>query len=156
MKHSLLLLFTLFCFHLAIGQKITINSPIVATAGNKTEVKMTASPVNISKWRIGEIYLVTLPETDLDDQLRGDSRLKVFPNPFRDEVNVQLKTDVTGVYRLLVTDISGRQQFYNSEETIIPGQSVQINLSHLRPAVYILTLYNANTDTKWMVKIQKQ
>ena len=156
MIRSILLMFLLVCFQFSFAQKVNLSKEVLATAGNGTEITNSNSPINISKWRIGEIYLVTLTDTDLQDNSLREAILNVYPNPFSNEVSIELKTENTDVYKLLITDISGRQQYYNSEKTIIPGQPLQINLSNLRPAMYILTLQPSHNKNKWMVKIQKQ
>lgn len=154
MKQIVFFLLLFFSFQTIVGQEIELNSPVVATAGNNNKMNEKISPVNIAKWRIGEIYAVTLPEAN--EILLKENQLKVFPNPFRNEVNLELKTEVSGVYTLLITDLAGRQQFYNKEKTIIAGQNLKLDLSYLSPAMYVLTLRQPENDTQWMVKIQKQ
>lgn len=154
MLRSIFIILLLFTFLASSGQKLTVNAPLVATTGNKSAETTKNEPVNISKWRLGEIYLLTLPETALENM--ADSELKVYPNPFRNQLNLELKTDITADYQLLITDMSGKQQFYNDEKTIVPGQTLQIDLAYLSPAMYVLTLVPADQKSQWMVKIQKQ
>lgn len=154
MIRYILTLFLLVVFMVSSAQKVNLNSPVVATAGNESLKSASVSPVNISKWRIGEIYLVTLPDNKQKDDF--ETLVNVYPNPCKKDLNIEVKTQVTDIYQLKITDMNGRQIFYETKRTIEPGQTIQIDLSKLNPALYILALIPSNQQSQWMVKIQKQ
>lgn len=155
MNFKILLFLLFFSFQTSYGQEIKINSPVVATAGNNDTNELNSAPVNISKWRLGEVYLITLPLNNVNKISEPDWQLSIYPNPFRNNLNLDFNTVEKYECTISVTDITGKRNWYIEEKTILPTQIVEIDLSQLKPAMYLLTVVKKNGEKKWISKIQK-
>jgi len=81
--------------------------------------------------------------------------ISVYPNPVQGITNVIMDSDVQGNANLMLTDINGstllRQDFVKNSG----AQTLQVNMSNLRPGVYILTIQVGGTRiaTKKLMKL---
>ncbi len=73
---------------------------------------------------------------------------RVYPNPFRDNIHVQIPTELQNS-KAEVINIKGQRVWQKNIHT-----EEKINLSHLKPGVYFLRIVNNNHHS--VVKIQKQ
>ena len=77
------------------------------------------------------------------------SSLAVYPNPFKEEINIKIPEDVKGNYYLKILDYTGKivyQKFQNDKSFIFNG-------STLTKGVYILSIENAGkTIVKKIIK----
>ncbi|WP_248722595.1 M14 family zinc carboxypeptidase [Seonamhaeicola sp. ML3] len=79
--------------------------------------------------------------TDTDFQIKN---LKISPNPFIDEVNIELPSNSVSTFRLILTDIRGRL-ILNKTYTPVNGKlSVSLNIPYLDMGSYFISI----TDTK--------
>jgi hypothetical protein len=134
MNPKILLLLFLFSAFIVKGQEIKLNSPIIATAGNNPEL----SAINISKWRIGEVHLIVLNQEKPKVEIESKWSVSSYPNPFIDLLNLDFKTQEINDFTIQVSDILGKKQYYNLEQTILPNQVINFDLSFLSPAMYLV------------------
>lgn len=81
--------------------------------------------------------------------------LRVFPNPFANELFAEITTNSTGIYYIYLTDMSGRQVF-GSQFTAEKGLliNIRLNVPNLVPGNYILRLESEfSTETIKVVRI---
>lgn len=153
---TLIIVFVLLTIVFAsYAQEVEINEPVVATAGNDQNLEKKA-PVNISKWRLGEVYVLTLPLNEIKSNSEDGWRPEVFPNPFYELLSIAFKTNEHGAYTIRVSDISGKRTWFTENKTVFPNQVIELNLGSLDPAIYLLTIIPEKRDKKWVTKIQKQ
>jgi hypothetical protein len=134
MNPKILLLLFLFSAFIVKGQEIKLNSPIIATAGNNPEL----SAINISKWRIGEVHLIVLNQEKPKVEIESKWSVTSYPNPFIDLLNLDFKTQEIYDFTIQVSDILENKQYCNLEQTILPNQVINFDLSFLSPAMYLV------------------
>ncbi len=79
--------------------------------------------------------------------------LRLFPNPVRDQLQVEMLTQTVGVVDLFVFDMSGRVVSHERQPGV--GGIMQINTSNLAKGTYLLQARTADTSwTQRFVKIQ--
>lgn len=155
MKKIVTLLVTLMIGFAAYAQKVEVNAAVVTTAGNN-DSKENATLVNISKWRLGEVYIVTLPQEEITRDLESESKIDVFPNPFTNLLKLNFKIQQPSEFTIAITDMAGKRTWYTQDKVIQPQQLLELHLEELDPAIYLLTVSPKNTDIHWVTKIQKQ
>jgi len=86
----------------------------------------------------------------LNTQNELDSWVKIFPNPTKDEITIQLSNFTGKAYELILTDIAGRS--YISE--IMNSQNKSITLEKIPSGMYFLRV--GNEDRNSVVKLWKE
>lgn len=77
------------------------------------------------------------------------NELRIYPNPYKEYMNIELDIENQGLYHIKVLDIQGRE-VYAAYETIPARLS---NLGHIVPGIYILELRNGvNTFRKRFIR----
>jgi len=124
---------------------------VIASSGGNIQ----NSNVNVS-WTLGEVVISTLEGssviltqgfhqgdytiTSTGYTRLSDITLSLYPNPARDFINVDVKTDKTGSYRVELIDVSGKvlvnKAFYSN--------LFKVNLRGFSPSIYYLRI----TDEK--------
>ncbi|MBK7391537.1 MAG: T9SS type A sorting domain-containing protein [Bacteroidetes bacterium] len=100
------------------------------------ELWKTAAPLNVS-------------------EIQGDvNQLLVYPNPVNDNVTIQIDNNFSGVYSGIVTNTFGQtvQNFSFQKNEV--SSSMQLDIAHLTPGVYTLTL--TSTERTLARKILKR
>lgn len=79
--------------------------------------------------------------------------LKVFPNPAKDKVFVQLEAEKEGMLLYELCDITGKKLLSNSQRASKGKNTIEINLNGLQPGVYLMnsTLNSARYVTRLVV-----
>lgn len=151
MKIKILFLLLIFSVFLLKGQDIKLKTSVVATAGSNQEL----NTVNISKWRLGEVHLVVLQKSDFKEHSEINWNVISHPNPFNKFLNLDFKTEETTEFTILVTDLSGKKQWFNINKTIDTNQKISLNLAHLSPAIYLVSIIPKDKKTQRVIKVQK-
>jgi hypothetical protein len=77
----------------------------------------------------------------------------VFPNPFKDELNIKINAQYNGKLILQLYDASGKQVVYSESKEEAGTLSKAIKTGHLANGIYILTVdLNGNTQNLKVVK----
>lgn len=152
MKIKFLILLFLFSGLLIKGQEIKLNSAVLASAGNSPEL----SNVTISKWRLGEVHLIVLQKEKVVDSPENSWTINSYPNPFTKVLNLDFQSEEKNEFTILVTDIQGKKQMYIEQKTILPKEVIQLNLSGLSPALYLVTIIPEDRSFQKVFKVQKQ
>lgn len=74
----------------------------------------------------------------------------VHPNPFNNQLKVQLKPELKGESNIFVFDVTGKEMYWNVFKNI---PEIEINLGWLKPGTYILEVRNAREVSR--VKVIK-
>ena len=143
------------CFILAgfslHGQEIKLNAPMLTNAGSSLE----QNGVNLSKWRLGEVHLIVLQNDSPRELVTADWEIKVFPNPFRKALNLDIQTKTENSFSIAVTDLTGRKVWIKKEKKILRHEVVQFDLSFLVPALYLVTITPKDKHVQSVIKVQK-
>ncbi|NQU54683.1 MAG: T9SS type A sorting domain-containing protein [Bacteroidetes bacterium] len=151
MKRKIMFLLFVFSVFILNGQEIKLNSAVVASAGSNPEL----STVNISKWRLGEVHLIVLQRDELNELPEINWNVNLYPNPFRQFLNLDFQTDEILEFTIQVTDIAGKKQWSSEEKTILPNQEISLDLDNLAPATYFVTITQKNKKVQRVIKVQK-
>ena len=155
MKSKFLLFLSIFIYQISLGQEISINSGIIATAGNNDTNELNSVSVNISKWKLGEVHLITLQQNELNELPKINWNVNSYPNPFKKILNLSFKTAEINYFTIQITDITGKKQWLNKNITVTQNQVISFNLAHLTPAIYIVTITPKNKKMQRVFKVQK-
>ena len=128
-------------FNIAPSQSITVNiAGSFPEGGNnfQTEINITSNGGN---------QVVLLHGTGISaigDNIWQQS-VWVYPNPAKDEINIQLSTAINGKAILTIFDLMGNQRFETKVEVI--EQQLQLNLRSigLNPGIYLIALKDEKT-----------
>jgi hypothetical protein len=150
MKKYYILLIVSFLGLYVSGQ--SISSYVIASAGESVET----GGLSVS-WTLGELAVETLEDngntlvltqgfqqgyfeiTSIEDPLLSDNfKLKVYPNPAKDFVWVELESDEINGAIIEMYDFNGKL-VYNSKLNITEGRT-QIELTNLSSSQYILKI----------------
>ena len=82
-----------------------------------------------------------------------NNSFEVFPNPIKDQININNKSELTGKYSISLMDISGRMVF-ERQQTISAGQNI-ISIPQIAKGIYLLELKN-DKGTQFSQKVVKE
>lgn len=137
-----------FCLN---GQEIKLSSAVVATAGISDEL----NAVNISKWRLGEVHLIILQQNEFNKTPEQGWNVSSYPNPFQKILNLDFQIDKSDEFTIQVTDITGKKLLMNIDKRVIPTEVIQLDLSYLIPAIYLVTITPKDKQTQRVIKVRK-
>lgn len=155
MKFNILLFLIVFSCFSTYGQEIKLNATAVTTAGNNNQKSLTEATVNISKWRLGEVHLIQLQSNSLINADDIDWNVKSYPNPFRQNLNLEFQTEKIGVFTIQLTDISGKKIQSITKRTVLPNEVIKLDLSQLNSAMYLVHIIPENKTVQRIIKVQK-
>lgn len=151
MKQKTLFLLFLFSAFVLNGQEINLRSAVLTSAGSNPE----PGTINISKWKLGEVQVFTLQRDELNELPEINWNVNSYPNPFRQELNLNFQTEEINEFTIQVTDITGKTQWFSKNKTIIPNQVISLDLSNLPPAMYLVTITPKDKKTQRLIKVEK-
>lgn len=151
MKNVMLALCMVGYSFTAMAQEINLIGSQFTTAG----ISSIASNVTISRWSLGEVPIFTLQNNDLTERRVSDWSLNSYPNPFNATLNLQLQSIDARELQISVTDVLGRHVYLNKKETLLNNEAIELDLSHLKPSLYILTAFSTKDGALKVIKIQK-
>jgi hypothetical protein len=140
-------------------------SPSVISSGGSSN---STNSVNFSRWRIGQINVVILPSENtlkqasvinanpLPLESAKEWSVSIYPNPVNTLLKVHFEMESQGVFTLEIFDVSGRKLITENALIIFPGQVVEIDLSGLIPALYLLKVIPSAMNAQKLFKILKQ
>jgi hypothetical protein len=162
-----LFLFCIMLFFTGIvlfGQDVQFPRAVISSGGGNS----SSNAVNLTRWRIGQINLVTLPSAEnipkqaiiptsvLSERSDEDWSATVYPNPVNTLLNVRFDMERRGEFTLELYDVSGRKIIAENGLNILPGQVAEIDLTGLTPALYLLKVIPSVEGTQKLFKITKQ
>jgi len=164
MRRTLIIAFLLLSGLFSPGQDVQFSQAVVAAGGSSN----MGNAVNLSRWRIGQINVVTLPSaenitkqatittTTHSERPIEDWSVTVYPNPVNTLLNVHFDMVSQGEFTLEIYDVSGRKLIAENARIILPGQVAEIDLTGLTPALYLLKVIPSAQGTQKLFKITKQ
>jgi hypothetical protein len=153
---SLLLSFWLSSF----SQEVQFSPAVIPSGGGSS----SSHNINLSRWRIGEIHVITLPTEDftfkqaeiVTSVLSDDWSALVYPNPVFDLLKVRIETNSAREFRIEISDITGRKIKGEKAMIVFPGQVQELNLAGLTPAQYLLKIIPPDEGVVKLFKITKK
>lgn len=162
MKPLLILGLILLAISTVFSQNLQFPASIVSAGGTFSHNNST----QISKWRIGNIYVIQLnsPNTKSANVLtntkiqldKGQWEITAYPNPMKDYLQIKFGISKSQAFGVKVTDIAGRKVFERKAHLIIPNEIIQLDLRHLRPAMYIINVLSDDDSIYEIFKVSKQ
>ncbi|MBF8456931.1 choice-of-anchor J domain-containing protein [Kaistella sp. G5-32] len=113
-------------------------------SGTTLNLPLTAACEEMSNGQV-EDYAIDYKDFTLAVGNTATSALSVYPNPFKDVLNI---TDVKGVKSIMISDVSGRQV-----KTMKPSTELQV--SDLKTGLYIVNLLMEDGTIKSIKAIKK-
>ncbi len=78
------------------------------------------------------------------NEMENNLDIKLFPNPAHDYMDIQFASEITSLYHVEITDVSGKVLMHKSFNI----QNVRLNISTFAKGIYFLTLSLPNRCTK--------
>jgi hypothetical protein len=165
MRMKKMLFIAILCLSVLVstGQDVQFPRAIVSAGGGNP----TSGSVNLTRWRIGQINVVTfnsenalkqgtVAATAIPESAAGDWKVNVYPNPVNTVLNIHFELEAQGEFNLEVYDVRGSKIIVENGLTILPGQVAKLDLTGLTPALYLLKVIPAEQGTQKLFKITKQ
>ncbi|MFO7672061.1 MAG: T9SS type A sorting domain-containing protein [Bacteroidales bacterium] len=156
MKKVLLTILVVFIGLPMFAQEVRFPSAIVSAGGGSN-----GSSVNLSRWRLGQVHVVTLSEDvkikdkSKEDLLTLDWNVTVYPNPVEDLLYLEFELPESKDLFLRITDVVGRVIFIQEARIFINGSHVELNMSNYLPASYLLQITSSDLLSQKVYCIQK-
>lgn len=133
-----------------LAQEVRFPSAIVAAGGSTLD-----GNVSFSRWRIGQVHVLTLPfdQSAIDDDL--DWNVLAYPNPVKDALQLEFELPESREFFLKVTDASGRVVFLQEARPFIDGYNTEIDMSKYPSALYLLQVSSPDLKSQRVLRIQK-
>ncbi len=163
-KLSLFCIMLLFSGIALWGQEVQFPRAVISSGGGN----FSSNALNLSRWRIGQIKGVTLPSGEnltkqstipasaISEKTVEEWSVTVYPNPVNTLPNIYFNMENRSEFNIEVYDMTGRKLIAENEQTILPGQVAEINLTGLAPVLYVLKVIPAIQGTQKQFKIIKQ
>ena len=82
--------------------------------------------------------------------------VSVYPNPVKENLNVKINSNNSGIYNLRVADLAGHLVYQKNITTGNTANLFSVNVRSWAPGVYILKLVSSSNETIWLQKIVRQ
>lgn len=163
MRRTLIIAYILLSGLFSSGQEVQFAPAVISSGGSSKP----GNAVNLSRWRVGQINVVTLPSvenllkqatvdaTTLSQRPLEEWAVTVYPNPVNTWLNVYFDMESPGEFTLEIYDMSGRKLIAKNALIILPGQIAEIDLTRLAPALYLLKISPSVQGTQKIFKITK-
>ena len=154
---------------LSLTAQVQLVNSVIASAGRFS----TSGSITLS-WTLGEMAVKTLAGTNLmlnqgfqqpweliidggtpiqEPELNWS--VKAFPNPVRDNLNVEFTLEKSERFSMEILDITGKKIYQREAETIMPDQTIQLDFSSYKEGIYILRVVSEDQKTHKIYKIRK-
>jgi len=113
--------------------------------GNKPELRVVTLRGGLAT---GEVTMMAAKVETSTTTTNWQEQLKVYPNPFEDNIAVAFDEEITGGMTVEVLDRNGRPVF--TESRMNPGKSMVLDIRHLnmQPGMYFLKVKVNGIETK--------
>ena len=154
----------LFCIiSYSFAQDVQFPPSILAAGGGVNN----GSSGPISKWRIGRVNVLFIGSEDQKDVsssasagnnelVESEWEILAYPNPVNEFLQIQFEIDKPTQFSIDVTDVSGRKLIIQKAQLITPNETVQLDLSGISPALYIVVVKSTDLTISKILKISKQ
>ena len=82
--------------------------------------------------------------------------VSVYPNPVKENLNVKINSNNSGIYNLRVADLAGHLVYQKNITTGNTANLFSVNVRSWALGVYILKLVSSSNETIWLQKIVRQ
>jgi len=162
-RFSMLSFMLFFPVITVLAQDVQFPKAIISSGGGNA----VSGPVNLTRWRIGQINVVTFPSenplkqasviaTTLPLETTSEWSVKVYPNPVNTILHVNFDMKSQGEFNLEIYDARGSKLISENGLIILPGQVAKLDLTGLTPALYLLKVIPSVQGTQKIFKITKK
>lgn len=147
MKHLLLTISIVFLGLPMLAQDIHFPSAIVAAGGSSE-----GGSLMLKSWRLAPVYVITLSESlleeaDLDNKV--DWKLKLYPNPVVDILNIEITPSDTGQIVIELYNSVGMKMLI---EKYSLQPVIQLDVSEILPGPYLLKAFSTSNEMIYEIK----
>ncbi len=79
--------------------------------------------------------------TDIEQNEKPENIVKIFPNPVKDKLNININADKSGEIILEIRNIIGKELFTEKKSITKGVNSISINTNELDEGIYLLSVY---------------
>jgi hypothetical protein len=105
---------------------------------------------NSDDYVYNDTLIVSLENTEIEESVR------LFPNPFTNEINVLINSKSDKTIRVILTDVSGKERISLEQQLSEGGNTILLDTRKLSPALYILNIRGLNFSKAFpLVKVRQ-
>jgi len=152
MKKALFTIFIVILGFSTLAQEVQFPPSVLSGGGGSIE----NNAINISRWRLSQVHVITLPDdASLHEALMLDDLITLYPNPVDDFLNIEFQMEDPMDFTIRIADVLGRTHVIQVQETVIPMQVLELNMSEFLPAMYLLFIESSDRLIRKTFPIQK-
>jgi hypothetical protein len=163
LKRTLFITILLLIGLVSFSQEVQFAPAVISSGGSSN----SGNSVNLSRWRIGQINVVTFPSenallqpsvitTTLSIESSTEWSASIYPNPVNSVLKVRFDLESKGEFAFEIFDVTGRKLISQNARQILPGQVAELDLTGLTPAMYLLKIIPSEEGVQKQFKITKQ
>jgi hypothetical protein len=138
-----------------LAQEVQFPSAIISAGGGSLE----DNPISFSRWRIGQVNVVTFPDDmqiDDPDGLNQDWSVFILPDPVEDFLYLEFVLPEEDKEMFIkIYDVSGRVVFIQEARTFTHGSTDEIDMSGYKPALYFLQISSPDLSSQRFIEYKK-
>jgi hypothetical protein len=104
---------------------------------------------------LGQVYQIVLNDSYDNNDATFEGEVTVYPNPTFNIANLKFKMPERAEFEIKVTDITQKEIFSKFTRSVDPEEVLQIDVSKLMPAIYLLKIYSLDGKKTSIQKIVK-
>ena len=154
-----ILVLSVLCLY---SQDVFFPPSIISAGGSNPGNKVK----QVSKWRIGYVHVIQVSSNSsksYDAQSSFTNSIQpieiwditAFPNPVHDILYIQFDINRTESFNVTVSDVTGRKVLIKERQIIAPNQTVELDLSNLISALYIINIQSSESSLFKILKVTK-
>jgi hypothetical protein len=162
MKKLVLLILIVFTGLSILAQSEIYLSPALVAAGGNTGGIPDGSTITLSRWKLSKIPVITLYgdySQENQDLVSEESdhgwNAKLYPNPVRDNLNVEFELTETMDFIIKLADLTGRVLMIRKSKTTFPLEIIKLDMSGFSSALYLLHISTLDQMNSKIYRIQK-
>lgn len=156
----------ILAFQMSHAQNVQLAPTVIASAGGYGE----AGGISLS-WTLGELAVSTLQQGDLIltqgfqqsnlgpvdvvEKLQIDWQILAYPNPVRDELNIQFNMQESNDFLIEIQDVTGRTMSQKQYKEVFPGDIVPVDISTYKEGIYFFRIFTPDQQQLRVISIRK-
>lgn len=132
--------------------------PAVIAAGGNADGNST----HLSRWRLSMIHVITLPgdysienRSLIGNNSEVDWTISLYPNPVEKHLYLEFQIKEARDFMIKLIDVTGQVLVVQEARTMNPSEIIELDISRLSPALYLLHISTPNLKTRKIYRVQK-
>jgi hypothetical protein len=119
-------------------------SDLILTAGNEGGTSKISFVVSAGFARKLDSFMVTVKHVEYSGTYASEADIKIYPNPARDDVNIELPSSYNRGITVELNDIKGTAIFKEEYKTVQAKTIEKIDLTYIPAGIYFVKIKQEN------------